>query len=145
MKTQPKTLPPELYEAMNICHEFMPAAQYRSMRDGLKGEESQYFADKFMEFAERIKTMPKTYEQDGLGDKAIAHLHYFKGRGDWYITEKDIGSEEEPGQHQAFGLADLGLGGDLGYISIVELIKNNVELDLHWKPKTLAEIQRRKP
>jgi len=144
MKTQTKTLPPELYEAMNVCHEFMPAAQYRTMRSALNGEEAQHFADKFFEFAERIKTMPKTCEQAELGDRAIVHLHYFKGDADWYITEKDIGSEEEPGQHQAFGLANLGHGAELGHISIVELIENGVELDLHWKPKTLAEIQRRK-
>jgi len=57
---------------------------------------------------------------------------------DWYITEKDMGDE----QIQAFGLADLGMGfPELGYISIEELVENGVELDLHWTPKTLAEVK----
>ncbi len=87
-----------------------------------------------------LTTMPKTYEQDGLGDNAIAHLHYFKGSCDWYITEKD---SEPDGQHQAYGLANLGYGGEVGYISIVELIELDVELDLHFTPGTLAEIKTR--
>jgi len=68
----------------------------------------------------------------------IAHLHYFTGSGDWYITERDTSTE----QHQAFGLADLGYGGELGYISIAELIANNVELDLHFTPQPLAQLRK---
>lgn len=45
-------------------------------------------------------------------------------------------------QLQAFGLADLGYGGELGYISIVELLECGAELDLHWTPQTLAEVKR---
>ena len=67
----------------------------------------------------------------------MVHLHYFTGSQDWYITERDTSEE----QHQAFGLADFGDGGELGYISIAELIKHGVELDLYWKPRTLAEIR----
>jgi hypothetical protein len=38
---------------------------------------------------------------------------------------------DEPGQHQAWGLAELfGDGGGTGYISIVELLQNRAELDL---------------
>ncbi len=82
--------------------------------------------------------MPKTYEQDGKGDDAVVYLHYFRGDMDWYITEKDMEAE----QHQAFGLADLGMGfPELGYINISELIDNNVELDLYWEPKTLREVK----
>ena len=95
-----------------------------------------------MEYGERIKAMPKTYEQDGLGDQAVAYLHYFSPAVDWYITEKDAETPEEPGQHQAFGLADLGHGAELGYISIVELLENDVELDLYFKPCKLAEIRK---
>jgi hypothetical protein len=68
--------------------------------------------------------MPKVYEQDGLGKKAIAH-------------ERDTSAD----QHQAFGLVQLaGYDAEMGYISIAELIHTNrVELDLHWTPKTLSE------
>jgi hypothetical protein len=41
-------------------------------------------------------------------------------------------------------LADLGYGAELGYISIEELIKNSVEIDLHWKPITLKELKNKK-
>ncbi|MBL0011067.1 MAG: DUF2958 domain-containing protein [Nitrosomonas sp.] len=81
--------------------------------------------------------MPKTYGQDGMGDKAIAYLHYFSGGSDWYITEKDMEDE----QLQAFGLANLGQGGELGYISIQELIDAGVEIDLYWTPKTIGQIK----
>jgi len=56
---------------------------------------------------------------------------------DWYITERDM----ETDQLQAFGLANLGYGGELGYISIEELKSSNVEIDLHWTPKTLREVK----
>ena len=76
-----------------------------------------------------LKIMEKLVDEnkaasDGKGDDAVVYLHYFRGGMDWYITEKDM--EEE--QHQAFGLADLGYGGELGYISIQELIDNGVSL-----------------
>jgi hypothetical protein len=76
--------------------------------------------------------MPKTYETDGQGDEAIAHLHYFTSGFDWYITERDM--EEE--QLQAFGLACVHET-ELGYISIVELLRNGAELDLHFMPKAI--------
>ena len=110
------------------------------------GEESDFFIEKGLEIAKTLKTMPKTYEQDGLGDKSIVHLHYFLGNADWYITEKDMGecpdSKEVSEQLQAFGLADLGMGyPELGYISIEELKSVGAELDLYWTPKTLAEVK----
>jgi len=134
----------ESVAALKALRGFIGTSQLRALGDAMRGEEKQYFFDKVVEVAERVGVMPRTYEQDGLGDGAIAHLHYFKGGADWHITEKDVGTPDEPGQHQAFGLANLGHGAELGYISIVELIENNVELDLHWAPKTLAEIRKGK-
>jgi len=103
---------------------------------GCRGEEKQYFFDKLVELASVVSTMPKVYEQDGKGDQAIAYLHYFRGGMDWYITERDTTDE----QHQAFGVANLGDGPEAGYISIAEIIGANVELDFHFKPRSLAEI-----
>jgi len=131
----------EAVKAIETLREFIPRGELCAMADGARGEEREHFLDLFQKWANVINTMPKTYEQDGLGNKAVAHLHYFRGNQDWFITEKDMGSEDEPGQHQAFGLADLGYGGELGYISIVELLANGIELDLYWQPKTLEEIQ----
>ncbi|MHB1531426.1 hypothetical protein [Acidithiobacillus sp.] len=47
--------------------------------------------------------MPKNYDTDGQGGDAVAFLHYFTGSWDWYITEKDVDSDDK-GQIQAFGL-----------------------------------------
>ena len=125
-----------------VLHLFMSRLQLSAIREGMRGEEGQYFIQKAVDLANTIRRMPVTYGQDGLPpDKVVAHLHYFAGgQASWYITEKD----REPGdQHQAFGLANLfGDGGELGYISINEIIRHGGELDFHWQPKTLAEIRR---
>jgi hypothetical protein len=127
--------------------EFIGRRQLRAVAEGMRGEEGEFFAQKMIELAGIVSGMPKTYEQSGRGDEAIVSLHYFAGgAANWWITEKDIGTPEEPGQHQAFGLANL-FGGptdqdaELGYISIVELLANNAELDFHFKPRTLGELK----
>ena len=43
-------------------------------------------------------------------------------------------------QLQAYGLVNLGYGGELGYISIDELIGNNVELDLYFEPTEIKNL-----
>ena len=123
---------------MNIS-QFISKQQMDSIRSGLQGEEGKFFGDKIREMNNVINTMPKTYEQGGKGYQAIAYLHYFRGGMDWYITESDMEDE----QHQAFGLANLGHGAELGYISIEELIANDAELDLYWVPATLSQIKQK--
>ena len=83
-----------------------------------------------------VKTMPVAYATDGQGNQAIVHLHYFTAGADWYITERDCETE----QLQAFGKTDLGYGGELGYISLVEILECGAELDLYWQPRKLSEI-----
>ena len=112
------------------------------------GEEREFFRDKLCSLAHLVDTMPKTYDQDGKGDEAIVYLHYFAdGQASWWITEKDAGSPEDApgtGQVQAFGLADLfGDGGELGYISIAEILECGGELDLYFRPRTLGEVKRK--
>ena len=128
-----------------IVKDFMPEMQQKVVNSAI--EEFQ----EVIESLEKVITeMPNTHETDGQGDKAIAHLHYFHGNQDWWITEKDMEDE----QMQAFGLVDLGYGSELGYINIEELkelgksekFKQSntvgfVELDFHWTPKTIAEIK----
>ncbi len=128
--------------ALRVLDGFIGNSERCTLIEDMRGEEKDFFFDMIAKLGERIKTMPKTYDQDGLGDKAVVYLHYFKGGADWFITEKDAETPEEPGQRQAFGLADLFHdGGELGYISIAELLKNGVELDLYWTPKTLGEAK----
>jgi hypothetical protein len=105
------------------------------------GEEAQYFFEKICALAALVTTMPKTYEQEGKGDQAIVSLHYFTRSCDWWITEKDMETSDEPGQHQAFGLASLGYEPELGYISIVEILANGAELDFHFEPQTLEAVR----
>jgi hypothetical protein len=133
-----------LFEAMPLIRKFVGQAQIGALAEaingvgaGLGGEEREHFIDMMLELAEHVRTMHKTYEQDGQGGNAIVGLHYFRGGMDWFITERDMEDE----QNQAFGYADLGYGGELGYISIQELIDNDVELDLYWTPKTLDEVK----
>lgn len=130
---------PETVAALTRLRRFMGAVQINILANGLRGEESAYFLDKLRELNARIDAMPKTYETDGAGDAAIAHLHYFVGGCDWYITERDC----EAVQHQAFGLARLHGGEpELGYISIVELQRVGAELDWHFEPVPLAVVRR---
>jgi len=130
----------EINEALKTLQGYIGTAQLDCLLQLLRGEEREYFQDKLCDLAALVTRMPKTYEQDGQGIYAVAHLHYFTSGADWYITEKDAETADEPGQHQAFGLADLGYGAELGYISIVELIATGAELDLHFTPKSIGEI-----
>jgi hypothetical protein len=126
-------------KALRSLNGFIGKSQLAVLGTVMRGEEKQHFFDKVVELANIVENMPKTYDQDGMGNKAVAHLHYFTGGCDWYITEKDS-TPNEP-QHQAFGWADLGFGGELGYISIVELLANGAELDFYFKPLTIGEIK----
>lgn len=123
---------------------FISRNQSLCLADGLRGEERDYFREVIDKLAGVIEAMPHSYQTDGQGEQAIAHLHYFTGGCDWWITEKDKGAEgdtPEQFQSQAFGLTDIGHGPELGYINIHELLSVNAELDFHWTPKTLAEIK----
>jgi hypothetical protein len=125
-------------QALQILRGYIGHEQLQAIGEACRGEERQAMFDKLIEYEARVLDMPKTYEQENKGDDAIAYLHYFKGGMDWYITEKDM----EPGQLQAFGLADLGMGSpEIGYISIAELVEHDVELDLHFVPQTIGKIK----
>jgi len=135
------TIPKKTQDNITL-NTFIGRSQLKAILSGLRGEEKDYFKGMLREVISTVDNMPKTYEQDGLGDQAVVHLHYFMGGMDWWITEKDKGDgSEDQGQHQAFGLVDMGYGAELGYISIEEIIANGVELDLHWKPKTLEQVK----
>lgn len=125
----------EAQDALRFLQGFLSHAQIAAIAVGVHGEEKQLYFDKVVEMERLIRTMPKTYEQDGAGEEAIAHLHYFLNGFDWYITERDMERE----QLQAFGLACMGEE-EIGYINIVELIRNGAELDLYFEPRSLRKI-----
>jgi len=131
--------------AITLLKDFIGKSQLAAIKQGMVGEEKQYFFDKMVEIACLVGVMDSTYDQNGKGDDAIAWLHYFKGGCDWWITEKDKGDPDTPGQHQAFGWADLNdpQNAELGYISINELLQCGVELDMHWEPRPLSKVKER--
>lgn len=126
--------------SMDVVRPFIGMSQRSVMCKLCGGEEGTFFLQKFIELRELIESMPTTRQTEGQGDNAIAYLHYFYDGSDWYITEKDI----EGGVYQAFGFAVLNGDTDCaeyGYISILELVSHRVELDLHFKPVSMAKIK----
>ncbi len=121
---------------------FMSGQQTRVVRDAARGEEGNFFRQMVADLYKLLHTMPRVYETDGHGDEATVWLHYFKGGSDWWIKELDIGDE----QHQAFGYACLNgdtMNAELGYISLLELTRAGVELDLYWKPCTIGDVKKK--
>jgi hypothetical protein len=135
-----KSLKMRAAEAAPVIRPFLSRSQLSVMGDACRGEEKEFFMLKFISLAKLIQNMPGTYAQDGMGDAAVAHLHYFLGGSDWYITEKDM----QGGVQQAFGFAILNgdiVCAEIGYISIDELVRHGAELDLYWLPATLGDIK----
>lgn len=133
--------PPEIdLEAVaKALLDFMPGWQAeRLLRNALTHEHARESVRRLLH---TIATMPKTYEQDGKGKKAVAYLCYITKGAVWYITEKDMDTDGQ-GQIQAFGVAKVGNNpAELGYISIKELLELGcVALLLDFEPKTLEEL-----
>lgn len=140
-------------DALQFLVHYIGRPQFLCLRDGCDGGERAWFIERLITLADEIRAMPVTYEQDGQGDDATVHLHYFSGGMDWFITERDKGSADDAPadrgqQHQAFGLARLHEE-EFGYISLEEILSVRVgglvgvELDLHWKPKPVRECRER--
>ena len=126
--------------AVPTVRPFLSNTQLLVMSHAGGGEEGPFFLQKFIDLAQQIAAMPKTYEQEDKGDQATAHLHYFVGGCDWYITEKDV----DGGVQQAYGYAIINGDDEMaecGYICIEEITRCGAELDLHFTPCTLAEIK----
>ena len=91
---------------------------------------------------EIAKTLPPLYAQDDKGEQAIVHVKFFTPDSSWtwYATEYD------PEEGMFFGLV-VGMETELGYFSLDELKSARgplglaIERDIHWKPKTIAEVR----
>ncbi len=119
-----------------LLKHFIGPIQLLALDYARRGAEGPYFKDLVARLGHVFATMPQIYQQHS--EDATAHLHYFRGGSNWYITERDTSDE----QLQAFGLADLfGDCAELGYISIQELIGNGAELDLHFVPTPLSQLK----
>lgn len=67
------TTPSPADQILALMH-FMPRSQWACLMMGLQGEERSHFAPLLKTYAERVATMPATYEQDGKGDEATRRL-----------------------------------------------------------------------
>ena len=131
--------PPEKPHELDNLKMLTSSAQYEAIIAGMMGEEGDHFVELIDHVHAAWQAMPKTYETDGQGRAALAQLHYFTAGYDWWIVEKDA-DPDHAGQVQAFGIADLGMGRELGYISIPELLENGAELDLYFKPQSIGDL-----
>ena len=123
-----------------ILQRFIGPSQWAAIQSVLSGEEGDYFWSLLTELARTIDTMPTTYQTEGKGDQALAILHYFHRGSDWWIIEKDVCED----QLQAFGFVCLHgdiCNAEFGYISIEELIENDVELDFYFEPVPIGQIR----
>jgi len=92
---------------------------------------------------EILKKLPALGGQDGKGGKAVSYVKYFTPDSSWtwYATE----GQEEGNDFMFFGLVE-GQEKELGYFSLAEIqgvrgpMGLPIERDLHWTPRTLAEI-----
>lgn len=89
------------------------------------------------------RKLPAIYSQENVDDPLVqVKLFSPYTNAVWYLTEYD------PASREAFGWADLGMGGgELGYISIPELEGLNrnglplVERDLYWRPVPMSKAK----
>ena len=87
--------------------------------------------------------MPPLYSTDGTGDAAVVHFKCFTpwSNWTWYALEYD------PDEGVCFGLV-VGHEVELGTFSLCELLEIRgpyglqIERDLHWTPKPLADVRR---
>lgn len=136
-----------LSDTNGFFRHWMGHAQRRVLCLALQGEEGVHFAELLTTLKAHIEAMPKTYETEDIPtEDKVLHLHYFRGGVDAWIVEKDMGDgSDDLRQHQAYGKQGLFGGGwddaEWGYISIQELIDNDVELDLHWTPTMAKDMK----
>ena len=115
----------------------IPIRQFQFLKTLLRGEEKEFFIDALTEIEFQYNDLPiiGTAGSDQPTDKAMAKIHLFGPSADWWIVEKPSHPEEP-----AFGIADLGYR-ELGYFQLDEIIRlPGIEIDLHWKPKTVQQI-----
>lgn len=143
--SNPDSLKARAAGAVRTLQPFLNKAQLATMIElATTSEEREYFLQTLVDLNALIQRMPVTYQQANSGSDAIVFLHYFLGPFDWYILEKDV----DGGVLQAFGYT-LTHGdtsqGEVGYICIEEITRQGAEIDLHWTPKRLGDVQNPRP
>ncbi|MDD5013514.1 MAG: N-6 DNA methylase [Atribacterota bacterium] len=114
---------------------FMPKFQ----QDIIIGSvEHKVIIDNLAEIIDKMPSVKQRYK--GKLEDKIIYLHYFYGKSDWYISEKDSESE----QLQAFGYVILNgdmINSEWGYINVEEIKEiNKIELDFFFDPIKFSEL-----
>jgi hypothetical protein len=117
----------------------LPRGEFLALAENLKGEEGLEIAETIKKVWQTFEAMPKTYDTREL-ETTTAHLHFFTGSWDWYITERDV----EAHQLQAFGFvkSELCPEGEFGYISLEEITEAGAELDLYFTPAPVSQFRK---
>lgn len=140
----------ELLNGTSWFANFMGYSQRLALLEALRSEEGEGIADMVLRVAEQIKATPKTYGTEGIAEhERKVCLHYFRGGVDAYILERDVGDFADGDglgpQLQAYGKITVVGGGweeaEWGYVSIAELLKHGVELDLHFDPTLVGDMK----
>lgn len=122
---------------LSTLQHIVPKLQLRFIKQLMKGEEGDFFVQAMIDLEAKYKALPIIGgpESDQPAEVATATIHLFHPSCDWWIVERD----EDPAE-PVFGIADMG-DREMGYISLQEILSTPlVEVDLHWKPKTVAQI-----
>lgn len=130
-------------QKLMLLRKFISVGQHEALSELMMGEEGEAGWEIVDTLGSIIQTMPHTYQTEKTDtDDKIVYLHYFMGGSDWYVVEKD----KLMPQNQAFGYAILGgdtINAEWGYISILELIQNGVELDFYFTPVKFLEVKKK--
>jgi hypothetical protein len=117
---------------------YVSPEQMLAMQTASRGEEGEFFLMLFVKVAALIAAAPQNRVTDTDADFGKAYLHYFLGGGDWYILELNW----DGGFDRAYGYVILNgdkQNAEFGYIDIADLVANGAELDLYFKPQTVAQ------
>lgn len=120
---------------------FIGPRQSACLRILLGGAEGDRFRDKLAEISERIRRMPAVHES---GRSQMAHLRYQLNNYECLLVEKDIAfPDEDPAdyQAQAYGFCRFHPHrGELGYVSLPEILAGGALLDLRFTPMPVDEV-----
>jgi len=134
-----KFYPYDWPKVCRACAQFMPASQLRFCMDAIKGEEGQYFIDTLTKMAAVWEAAPATYGTNGtLQEDKTAVMHFFGGRIDFYMVEKDAEQEQE----QAYGYYMNGNMSGFTYVDLEGLKRQPIiNVDFHYMPETIATLR----
>lgn len=133
----------ELDVASLLVKPFLSTKQNSFLMAQCNGEAQKLAINKLNAIAQIIDDMPKSFEQVGKGDQAIAYLHYSTDDSDWFITEKNADGYigEAFGYTILNGRQHFSDPNGKGLVSIFEITRHGAELDLEFTPCTIAEVK----